>query len=499
MTLRFAAAQLSHETNVFSAVRTDMAAFEAATIRRGDRIFPAERGTNSTFGGFIAGAERYGFELLPVLSVWATPSGMVDGPTLKHLLDELVAEILKTGPIDGVLLGLHGAMVSELDRDSDGLILETVREVIGNDLPLVATLDLHANISPRMVDAATLLLGYDTYPHIDIAARAEEACARIVQLAHGEIWPAAALVKPPMLPTSQRMTTDRDPMAALFTLAHEWESREGIVAVTLAGGFPPADVAEAGLSVLVYSDRDPALAVEAAEAIADTAWERRAQFLGGVSTFEEAAERLANADASSGPIVIVDIGDNPWTGGPGDSVELLRFLVGQGISNAALALVVDPAAVAACARRGPGKTIELSLGAKTDRLHGEPMEVTAYIRRISDGSYVNDGPMMAGVAVELGRTAVLDVGGIDVLVTSRAETPIDLNVFRAHGIDPVARSVVALKGKGHFRAAYEPIASAVILVEGPGITGADLSRLPFRHLTRPIWPLDPDADWIAEE
>jgi len=495
MTLRFAAAQLSHETNTFSAIRTDMAAFEASTIRRGQQIVDEERDTNSAFGGFIAGSERLGFELIPILSVWATPSGMVDGPTLQLLLDELISGIFQAGPIDGVLLALHGAMVSELDRDADALILESIRNAIGNELPLVATVDLHANLSPRMVDAATMLIGYDTYPHVDMAARAEEACERIVQLARRAISPAAALVKPPMLPTSQRMTTDRNPMRELIAMAHTWEAKPGVLAVSVAGGFPPADVEEAGLSVLAYSDGEVTLALEAAESITDRAWEIREQFLGGVSSFEEAAIALSEIGSQDKPLVLVDIGDNPWTGGPGDSVELLRFLLTENVQNAALALICDPEAVAICMSAGPGATLRLTLGGKTDRLHGDPIEIDAYVRLLSDGRYVNVGPMMAGVPVDLGPTAVLVIAGIEVLVTSRAETPIDLNVFRSFGIEPTSKSLTALKGKGHFRAAFEPISSRVILVEGPGITGADLSRLPFAHLTRPIRPLDPNAEW----
>ncbi len=493
--MRIAAAQLSHETNAFSAVRTDMAAFEASSILRGDQILAEERATNSFFGGALAGAEGADVELVPILSVWATPSGRVDGEALATLVAELTQGIQAAEPIDGVLLGLHGAMVSDLDRDADALILEAVREVIGNERPLVATLDLHANISPRMVDAATLLIGYDTYPHVDMAARAEEACARIVQLVRGEILPAAALVKPPMLPTSQRMTTDRSPMGDLIALAHEWEAKPGMIAVTVAGGFPPADVEEAGLSVLAYADDDPQLAIDAAEEIADLAWTIKDQFLGGVASFAEASEAIQAMEPGAMPLVLVDIGDNPWTGGPGDSVELLRFLLDQHVSNAALALIRDPESVQACIAAGVGNTVRLTLGAKTDRLHGTPIEVDASVRLLSDGHYVNDGPMMAGVSVDLGPTAVVVVGGVEVLVTSRAETPIDLNVFRAHGIDPTTRSLIALKGKGHFRAAFEPIASEVVLVEGPGITGADLSRLPFEHVARPIWPIDIDVDW----
>ncbi|HET9660044.1 MAG TPA: MlrC C-terminal domain-containing protein, partial [Thermomicrobiales bacterium] len=237
------------------------------------------------------------------------------------------------------------------------------------------------------------------------------------------------------------------------------------------------------------------LALEAAETIADRAWELRDQFLGGVSTFEEAAAVLQNRKSGDKPLVLVDIGDNPWTGGPGDSVELLRFLLAQHAQNAALALVCDPDAVAKCMAAEPGSTLRLPLGGKTDRLHGDPIEIDAYVHLLSDGRFVNEGPMMAGVTVDLGPSAVIQVQGIEVLVTSRAETPIDLNVFRAFGIEPTTRSLVALKGKGHFRAAFEPISSQVMLVEGPGITGAELSRLPFQYLSRPIWPLDRGAEW----
>jgi microcystin degradation protein MlrC len=217
-----------------------------------------------------------------------------------------------------------------------------------------------------------------------------------------------------------------------------------------------------------------------------------------VSAFQEAAAALrALPEEPSAPLVLVDIGDNPWTGGPGDSAEIVRFLLEQRAGGAAVALVADAESVQRCVKAGPGANVELALGGKTDALHGPPLHCTAYVRMLSDGCYVNSGPMMAGLEVDLGSTAVVEIGphGLQVLVTSRAETPIDLNVFVRHGIDPRRLRVIGLKGKGHFRAAFEPIAREVILVEGPGITGADLTRLPFRQISRPIWPLDPEATW----
>jgi microcystin degradation protein MlrC len=280
-----------------------------------------------------------------------------------------------------------------------------------------------------------------------------------------------------------------------------------VINVTVAGGFPPADVEDAGFGILVTTNDDPELAVELANGMASEAWSLRDGFLGGVSSFEHAAELIRSLDSEEdlempvhGPLVLVDIGDNPWGGGPGDSAELVRFLFAEGVRGAAVALVRDPEVVWHAVAAGPGAEIVVALGGKTDRLHGDPLPVRAYVKLLSDGRYRNDGPMMAGLEVDLGPSAVLlcqpaegpPAPPVEVLVTTRAETPIDLNVFRCHGMEPARHRVIGLKGKGHFRAAFEPIARRVVLVEGPGITGSDLSRLTFHKIRRPIWPLDPE-------
>jgi microcystin degradation protein MlrC len=347
-----------------------------------------------------------------------------------------------------------------------------------------------------MVDMANILLGYDTYPHIDQRERAREAAELLVRLIRREIRPASALTKPPMMPTSQNMPTHQEPMRSIIAHAHDIEARRGVLNATVAGGFPPANTPDTGLSALVTTDGDPQAARTYALELARFAWDRRQGFLGGVASWEDAAELLHSDE--TGPVVLVDIGDNPWTGGPGDSAELLRFLLRERVGDAAIAFIVDPVAVERCVRAGPGATVELELGGHTDRLHGDPLPVTGYVRMLSDGQYRNAGPMHAGVTVKLGPVAVVVVERIEVLVTSFAETPIDLNVFRSHGIEPTSRRVLALKGKGHFRAAFEPIASRVVLVEGPGITGADLRRLEFTQVRRPMWPIDPDVTWEPE-
>jgi microcystin degradation protein MlrC len=343
-----------------------------------------------------------------------------------------------------------------------------------------------------MVDFADILVGFDTYPHIDQRERGREAADLLLKMIAGEITPVAELAKPPMLPTSQNMPTNREPMKSIMAEAHGIEARPAVLNVTVAGGFPPADVAEAGFGVIVTTNNDAALARRYADELARFAWNRREEFLGGVASWEEAIRALQAIE--HGPLVLVDIGDNPWTGGPGDSSELLRFLLAYDVHDAALALIKDPESVEQCVVAGVGHEVELRLGGKTDRLHGDPMLLTAEVRMLSDGEYINAGPMHAGVRVKLGKTAVIVCNGIEVLVTTHAETPIDLNIFRSHGIEPTKKRVIALKGKGHFRASFEPIAERVVLVEGPGITGADLSRLTFEHIRRPIWPLD-DVEW----
>jgi microcystin degradation protein MlrC len=514
MAARVAAAQIAHETNVFSSVSTDFAAFEASGLHLGHAAIETARETNTEFAGFVAGSVTNGFDLVPLLAVWATPSGIVTRDAIErlcHLLVEGLSAALAEGPLDGVLLALHGAMVTEIDDDGEGYLLQAVRDCIGPDVPLVATLDLHANLSPRMVRLADVLIGYETYPHVDMAERAEEACTILARLIRREIHPTPALRKPPMLPTSQRMTTSRMPMRALLERAQTMKEDPRVISVTVAGGFPPADTVDAGFGVLVTTDDDRALAEQLADELAAQAWSLRDSFLGGVASFAHAAELIQILDSGedpelpgSGPLVLVDIADNPWGGGPGDSVELLRFLFAEAVDGAAVALVRDPEVVRQAIAVGPGAEIEVLLGGKTDQLHGDSLPVRAYVKLLSDGRYINDGPMMAGLAVDLGPSAVLlcePITGppaprVEVLVTTRAETPIDLNVFRCHGIEPTRHRVLGLKGKGHFRAAFEPIARRVVLVEGPGITGADLSRLTFRKVRRPIWPLD-SAETIA--
>jgi microcystin degradation protein MlrC len=344
-----------------------------------------------------------------------------------------------------------------------------------------------------MIEAADILVGYDTYPHVDMAERGAEVIDLLVRMLRQEINPAMAMVKPPMLPTSQRMMTAHGPMAKIMRRAHEIEADPRVVNATVAGGFPPSDAEEGGVSCVVTTNGDLTLALDSAEELARLAWSVRDGFLGGVSSFDDAAKAIAALPPKPDkPLLVVDIADSIWSGSSGDSVELVRFLLDQRVTGAAVAPVVDPEVVAVALEAGVGAEIEIELGGKTDELHGPSLPCHARVIALTDGRYVNSGPMMTGLQVDMGPTVILAIGNpaVRVVVTSFPDAPIDPAVFTSNGIDLATTRVLGLKGKGHFRAAFEPITSDVILVEGPGVTGSDLTRLPLRHTRRPIWPLD---------
>jgi microcystin degradation protein MlrC len=520
--MKIVIANIYQETNTFAAKPTTPADFAAFGILSGPAIAERFGGTATTLGGFLAAAGRLNFTAIPLLYAEATPGGTLTADAFEQIARRLAAGLESEGPFDGVLLGLHGAMAARQAPDADGELLAMVRRVVGPGVPIVATLDLHANVSPAMLCAADALIGYDTYPHVDTRERAIEAAGLIVRIIRGEVRPVAALVKPPMLPTSQRMPTDGPPMADLLALAHAIERQPGVLNASVLGGFPLADVPEAGFGALVTTNGDPDLARSAALRLARAAWEARSGFLGGsVALAEGVAQALAlAADARDDrPVVLVDIADNPLSGGPGDGPALLGELLHQTESHRGwrieggrpairdpqssivVACIADPEVVSEAEAAGAGAEITCTLGGKTDALHGQPLVVHAIVERLASGRFVNSGPMWQGAHTDIGACVLLRCGTVRVLVTTRRHTPIDLELLRHVGVEPTAQRLIALKGKGHFRAAYGPIAQRVILAEGPGTTGSErsLRELPFQHVRRPAWPLDLDTSWDAIE
>ncbi|WP_336021853.1 M81 family metallopeptidase [Halobellus salinisoli] len=490
MTETVVVARIKHETNTFSSLSTGFEAFESTSHFVCEEIVPEFRGTNTDLGGFLRVADEEGWEVVPTVAANATPGGVVTADALDSFLDRLLSGIDAHDP-DAVLLGLHGAMVSERDRDGDGYILERVREAAGDDVPVMATLDLHANISERMRAHADGLFGYDTYPHVDIGDTGETAARAMAATLNGELDPTIVVERAPLLPPLPVLQTADEPMASLLDAASEAESAQ-VPDVSVFGGFANADVPEAGFSVVGVTDESRTDETRAACAdIASDAADRRHEFDRTYTDVDEAVTEASEWDASDGPLVLADIADNPGGGSAEDGTVILEALLDAGVEDVALAAIYDPAAVDVAVEAGVGSSVTLELGGHIED-NGDPIAVDAYVRSLSDGTYRNQGPMSTGLQVSFERTAVLEIGGIDVIVGSHRQQPYDPEVFRSQGITPERQRVLVLKSTVHYRAAFEPIAGEIREVSAPGLCSPDLSSFSYEHVERPKYPLDGD-------
>jgi microcystin degradation protein MlrC len=496
ISLRIATGTISHETNTFCAYPTTLDNFKH------DRLAPRSvktgyldakdfleefSGTKSVAGGFIDASKNLGFELVPTIWANATPGGTVTSETFDYLLSALLKELQNVGKVDGVLLGLHGGGYSEIHNDLEGKVLKDVREIIGEHTPLATVFDLHANVSQLRIDTADFIVGYDTYPHVDMYERAFEAADIMVSTIKGKMKPTMAMEKPPLIPPLQAQFTGRHPMNKIMDLAHKIEQEKGILNVTVSASFPLTDAKDTAMSLIVTSDNNMNLAKTKAKTLSDMTWSLRKDFLVTPTPIDKAVKE---AMSSPGPTVLADIGDNPGAGGSTDGTALIRALIKANAKNTVVAVIRDPEAVSKAVQTGVGNRIIMKIGGKTDKLHGDPLEVTGYIRLISDGMFRNRGPMGAGMEVRLGKTVVLDCNGVEVILTELRYQPTDLQIYRSLGIEPSEKQTIVVKSSVHFRAAHGPIAKKIMEVDTPGVTGPDLKRYPFKKVKRPVFPLD---------
>lgn len=482
--MRVVVGGISHETNTFSVVPTR---WEDFTVSLGDTIHQEFAGTHTPVGGFLDAARDKGWLAIPTVMASAVPGGTVTADAAERLLGTLLRGIIAAQPVDAVLLRLHGAMVSEGHPDGDGWILREVRRVVGADVPVMATLDLHANLSQDMVSAATMLVGYDTYPHIDGYERAKEAAEWVTRWARHRLVPA--LAKPRVLAALPTMFTGREPMTSIFRQVHALEEDTGGV-ITVAGGFPYADVVEAGFGVLAYGDSAEA-AEGMANRIAHMIESRHREFSMQGMGVEEALAR-ARTHRGSRPLVLADIADNPGAGTPCDGTVLLAGLIAQQIPSVVLT-VCDPVAVSQAFEVGEGRRFRADLGGHVDDRHGSPLPIDVEVVQLTDGRYTHLGPMSTGATGLMGRTAVLRTGSVTVVTTEIRSQPLDLGMVHSVGIDPHAVNVFLLKSSVHFRGAFGPIADEILEVDTPGISNPDYRQFAFRHVRRPVYPLDSPA------
>jgi len=492
--MRIAVGCIGHETNTFSPVTTTINNFKKGSYHRGDEIIDAFRETRTITGGFLDVAGQLNLQPVPLLWTFATPSGMVEHAAYEVLKAEFLTLLKNSGKLAGVLLDLHGAMVTEELEDAEGDLMQAVRETVGETW-IVTTLDLHANITEKMAHYADVIIGFDTYPHVDCYERGFEAGQLLFGMNRGNVQPTMAYRQLPLLTAPPAQCTMKSPMTEVINALHALETERGVVTATLSMGFPFADITDAGVSVLVTTNGDMALAETHADRFAAHIWEMRDRFTFNLHSVEAAIGIAHQTDGN--PIVLADGADNPGGGGPCDGTTILRKFIEADVQDAVIAVIADPESVDQAVKAGVGNRVQLNVGGKTDTQHGAPVALTGSVKALSDGRFILKGPMGRGTAGNMGRTAVVQIGGIEIILTERRIQPYDAQVLRSVGIEPKARKLIALKSAVHFRADYTPIAHQILDVDTPGVHSPNLANFRYENLRRPIYPLDPRAEFVG--
>jgi len=494
--MRIISGGIQHETNTFAEGTTTLADF-IRDSHCGDQLAGHEtvieryQGTGTIHGGYLAAAQEVGFTLVPVLNTRAYPSGMVEKATFDQLRELLVSRIQAHLPADGILLDLHGAMVTEQFEDAEAELVRAVRESVPDDLPIVVTLDLHANISPPLAERATVIIGYDTYPHVDMLERGIEAAQLIARIVRGEVTPRQAYRQLPLLTMPPMQCTLREPMQTFIEQLHALEAEPGMLTATIAMGFPFADIHDMGVTVLATSDGDQEQAEQAADRLAQGLWEIRRELQPQLTTIEEA---MQIADRAEGLVIFADGSDNPGGGAPCDGTVALQALVDADFQGAVVGCLYDPGTVEQAFGAGEGSSFDATLGGKTDDRHGSPVHAQVDVVRLSDGDFRFLGAMAQGLQDTLGNTALLRIGGVDVLATSLRRQLIDRAMLHTVGVDLSATRLLVLKSAVHFRADIGPAAAVILDGDTPGIHRPDFSCFDYHNVRRPVFPLDEVTD-----
>ena len=487
--MRVITGAIGHETSTFTTVATTWESYRNQRFGYliGDEIISKFRGTNTTIGGFIAGAETHGLELIPTIFANAHPSGPTPRDIFEAILKDMLDRIAEAGSIDGVLLDLHGAMVAEGIDDGEGHILAAVRELVGPRVPILAELDIHSNVSRRMIEMADVLIGRETYPEIDQAERARECADVLVRMHREGLRPTMALHQIPLV-WGLNQVTAHSPMREAIAELHRIEAQPGVICGSIATCYPLADIPDMGASVYIVTDNDPDLAQRYADELAAWIWERRADWQVPMPPTREA---LAQATAEEKfPVIFADRNDNTGGGSPGDSTGMLQTFIEAELEDACILYIVDPEAVHACREAGVGATLTLDVGAKSTPLQGEPICMTAEIIALSDGGFSYDGPRNAGLESSMGPSAYIRQDGIHVLLVTEREQPFDTAFSRTMGLDPRQMRYIGVKSTVHFRAGFESWAGAIHAVSEPSVHDPVGKELPFHNLGRKLYPFD---------
>ena len=488
--MKLVIAQMKHETNTFSPVPTPIERFgrSGAGPLSGDDAINANRGTGTAIGAFIDLADRIGAQYTVPIAAEAWPSGPVETLAFEQISTRIVDAV--AAGCDAVLLDLHGAMVTQSLPDGEGELLRRIRRVDAT-VPVGIAMDMHTNLFPSLVEQATVIAGYQTYPHIDMFETGVRAGKPILDMLEGRIKPTMAWNNRPMLPHVMCQSSLDEPNKSLQAQAIALEQKDAIAA-TVFVGFPHADISHAGLSSVVVTDNNPALASQYCEGLLDEAWAHRSDMVYKIEPLDESIARAATIE--SGPVVLLDHYDNAASGGTMDTTTVLDAILRAGLDDVAAFAIYDPSSVQQMMQAGEGATVSLSLGGKLEmpsiREQGKPLSVSGTIRKLTDGTFRNRGPMSKGVLMDMGPSALLDTGRVQIAVISRQQEPNDLECFHSLGIDPLKKRYVMLKSRVHWRAGMGELARSIIDCAGTGVCTSDYDTLTFENVRRPIFPLD---------
>ena len=490
---RLVLARFNHETNSFSPVRTPLAAFSP---KMGAEALAAAEGDPAAIGAFHACARSIGAQIeVPVLA-HAMPSGPVEDDAFETMAQAIVAAVARG--CDGILLDLHGAMVTRSHDDGEGELLRRVRAAAPG-VPIGVALDLHGNITQTMLDHCDVIVGFKTYPHVDMVETGEHVARLFAPLLAGAAAPAMALCHPPILAATLCMNTTTDcAMTDLIALARQAETRPGMQAVTVFGGFPISDLAETGLSIVTVADT-PENAAEVARELGREAWRRRAEYVYSEEPLAQSIARAAALADGTAPVLLLDHGDNCMSGGSCDVMDVLEELLAAGHDGILVGPISDPETVAQLFAAGAGAQVTILLGNKSPAVGlpppHPPLRLSGRVAGLSNGRYRVSGPIYHGQELSMGRAVAFDTGRARIVICEEPHEPLDLGCFSCLGLDPADARFLHLKSRMYCRPVFEPLAKAVIECASSGVTASDYDFFAFTKLSRPIYPLDPGTIW----
>lgn len=494
MTKRVGIIGLLHESNTFLSQPTTLQDFEKQTLLEGDAIKEHFSGSHHEISGFLKGlANEPSIETVPIFVARAFPSGPIEERAWSHLVQRMLDLLAAAGPLDGLLVAPHGATVSVSHPDADGHWLTELRHRVGPGLPIIGTIDPHANLTPAMVTACNCLTAYRSNPHLDQTDRGLEAASLMIRTLRAEIRPVARAAFPPLAINIERQLTTDPHMRPLYEFADQQLSQPGLLTNSIVLGFPYADVAEMGSAAIAVTDGDEVLAQEMANQLAQLIWDRRHDFVGHMIDIQQALDRCQTLE---GPVCLLDMGDNVGGGSAADGTFLAHALHERRMPESFVCLY-DPEAVETCQQAGIGAVVSMSVGGKTDELHGPPLTADLHVRSLHDGKFRESQVRHGGFSeFDQGPTAVAVTNhGLTVMLTSRRMVPFSLQQLISCGLDPSSFHILVAKGVNAPVAAYAEVCQHFIRVNTLGSTCADMTRLPFHHRRVPMFPFEMDLQW----